>query len=116
MIEMPSALFTFGEILNHSDFVSIGTNDLIQYTMAADRQLLSVASYYERGHLVIIPQLNTVIQKANEAGIEVNVCGELAGNTRFTENLLDAGLRYFSVAPILIPLLKNRIHSIITGK
>lgn len=115
LIELPSALMTFDDILHHSDFISIGTNDLIQYTMASDRQLAGVSSYYERGHSVILPQLKVILQKAKEAGIGINICGELAGNTRFTKYLLDSGLRSFSVAPSLIPVLKKKIYSIISG-
>jgi phosphotransferase system enzyme I (PtsI) len=116
MIELPSALMTFDEILHQSDFISLGTNDLIQYTMAADRQLTGVFTYFERGHSVILPQLKSMFRKAKEASIGLNVCGELAGNTRFTKDLLDAGLRRFSVAPFLIPVLKNKIHSLLSGK
>ncbi|MBN2443024.1 MAG: phosphoenolpyruvate--protein phosphotransferase [Spirochaetales bacterium] len=116
LIELPSAYFAVREIADHSDFLSIGTNNLIQYTMAADRQLLGVSSYYERGNLLIISLIKTLVDEAKETHTPVDICGELAGNTRFTEYLLNAGLRRFSVAPFLIPQVKNKIYSIITAK
>ncbi|MBN2536340.1 MAG: phosphoenolpyruvate--protein phosphotransferase [Spirochaetales bacterium] len=116
MIELPSALMTFNEILQQSDFISLGTNDLIQYTMAADRQLIEVSTYFERGYSIILPHLKDIFRKAKEADTGINLSGELAGNTRFTGELLDAGLRNFSVAPFFIPMLKDKIHSILSNR
>jgi phosphoenolpyruvate-protein phosphotransferase (PTS system enzyme I) len=116
LIELPSALMTFEEICEQSDFICLGTNDLIQYTMAADRQLAGVSPYFERGNSVILPQLKPVISKAKKASVPFAVCGELAGNIRFIKNLLDAGLRSFSVAPYLVPAVKNKIYSHISDK
>jgi phosphoenolpyruvate-protein phosphotransferase (PTS system enzyme I) len=110
MIEVPSAVFLLDRILKDVDFISIGSNDLVQYTMVADREDLQVSKYFKKGNDVIITIIKTVIQKAKEAGIECGLCGELAGNTYYTDKLLKAGLRNFSVSPYLIPALRKKIY------
>lgn len=110
MIETPAALFAIDEILRFSDFLSLGTNDLVQYVMAAGREKPNVADYYEAGNCLILDALKTVIAKAEEQGKECNLCGELGSNLKFTEDLLRLGLRNFSVQPALIPSVKNKIY------
>lgn len=96
MIEVPSAAFAIKSILNLVDFISIGTNDLIQYLLAIDRNDESVAYLYDPLHPAILKLLSHVIRSCNRSGIPVSVCGELAGDTRFSRLLLGMGLRKFS--------------------
>ena len=93
MIETPAAVLEIDEILKKSDFLSIGTNDLIQYTMAADRENAAVAGYYRVGALLILKWIQTIVRKSDAAGAECELCGELAGSLDFTDELLKRGLR-----------------------
>ena len=104
---------TIDELLELSDFISIGTNDLIQYVMAASREKISVSDYYDAGNHLILNAVKTVICKAEELNKECSICGELAGNLNFTEALLNIKLRNFSVQPSLIPNVKNKIFHIL---
>lgn len=110
MIETPSAVITLNDIMAHSDFLSIGTNDLIQYVMAADRERLSVSEYYERGNELVLEMIGNILNAADEQNMGCSVCGELAGDERFTQKLIGLGLRHFSVLPPLIPKIKNKIY------
>ena len=96
MIETPASLMCIDELLEQCDFISFGTNDLVQYVMAAGREKLDVSDYYEAGNQLILPALKTVVQKAKDHGKECCICGELAGNQNFTEELLNIGIRNFS--------------------
>ncbi len=109
MIETPSALMLFDELLELSDFFNIGTNDMVQYVMAAGREDIDVVDYYKAGNPIILKALKEVIRKSEERGKEISICGELAGNLDFTKALLDIGLRNFSVQPAFIPYVKNKI-------
>jgi phosphotransferase system enzyme I (PtsI) len=109
MIETPAALMVIDELLGHSDFLSIGTNDLVQYIMAAGREKIEVSEYYEACNHLVVNALKDVIRKAHALGKECSICGELAGNLKFTKLFLDIGLRNFSVQPVLIPYVKNKI-------
>lgn len=113
MIETPAALMSIDELLEYCDFLSFGTNDLIQYIMVAGREKLEVADYYEAGNQLILPALKIAIQKTKDCGKECCLCGELAGNLKFTEDLLNIGIRNFSVQPALIPGVKNKICSLL---
>ncbi len=113
MIETPAAVFAIDEILKLSDFLSLGTNDLVQYVMAAGREKPDVAEYYEAGNSLILDVLKTVNTKAEAQDKECTLCGELAGNLKFTEILLNLGLKSFSVQPALIPIMKNKIDRIL---
>ncbi|MBU4252308.1 MAG: phosphoenolpyruvate--protein phosphotransferase, partial [Candidatus Omnitrophica bacterium] len=93
----------------HSDFLSIGTNDLVQYIMAAGREKIEFSEYYKAGNLLVVNALKDVIRKTKEAGKECSVCGELAGNLKFTKLFLDIGLRNFSVSSTLVPYVKYKI-------
>jgi phosphoenolpyruvate-protein phosphotransferase len=112
MVETPSAVFAIDELVGHTDFVSIGSNDLIQYMVAADREKVNVASYYDRGRTLVLKAIGSVIDASLRAGVECTLCGELAGDLKFTERLLKMGLRSFSVLPTAIPLLKQKIVSL----
>lgn len=109
MIETPSAVLALEELIRASDFLSIGTNDLLQYTMAADREQTNVAAYYEAGNRLILKWLKEIAKKAAGSGIDCELCGELAGNLEFTEELVNCGIEHYSVIPHLIPRLKNKL-------
>ncbi|MCM8776486.1 MAG: phosphoenolpyruvate--protein phosphotransferase [Candidatus Omnitrophica bacterium] len=109
MVETPAAVVSIKEIVECSDFISIGTNDLIQYTMAADREKVSVSKYYEMGHQLIIPWLDEIRKVAESNGLDCSICGEMAGDPSYTMQLLELGFRHFSVAPQLIPRIKYDI-------
>ncbi|MBD3321742.1 MAG: hypothetical protein GF350_11660, partial [Chitinivibrionales bacterium] len=113
MIETPSAIMDIDNIIANSDFLSIGTNDLIQYAVAADREKLSCSEYYEAGAELIIKSLGTVIQKSRTAGIDCVICGEMAADTEYTKALLDSGFRQFSVAPARINKLRKALADIL---
>ncbi len=112
MIETPAALLTHEEIIKNSDFVSLGTNDLVQYTMAADREHADMFHYYQQGVRLIMPFLKPVIHRCAAVGKECVLCGELASDSDHTEALLRMGLRNFSVDPHAIPYLKQSMLSL----
>lgn len=116
IIETPAALMMIDEILDHSDFLSIGTNDLVQYIMAASREKIEVSEYYEAGNHLVVSVLKDVIRKAHELGKECSICGELAGNLKFIKLLFDIGLRNFSVQPTFIPYIKYKIIRLTRNK
>ena len=109
MIEVPAAALSLAQFLRHFDFVSIGTNDLIQYTLAIDRADDAVSHLYDPWHPAVIGLIANVIACANATGKGVSVCGEMAGDAAFTELLLAMGLRSFSMHPAQIPSIKQRI-------
>ncbi len=102
MIEVPAAALSSPRFLRHFDFVSIGTNDLIQYTLAIDRADDAVSHLYDPWHPAVLGLLTSTIECANAAGKAVSVCGEMAGDPAFTELLLAMGLRSFSMHPAQI--------------
>ena len=97
MIEIPSAALTVSSLLKYLDFVSIGTNDLIQYTLSVDRGDDAVAYLYQPAHPAVLKLLAHIIRTANRMGKPVSVCGEMAGDPRYTRLLLGLGLRRFSM-------------------
>ena len=99
MIEVPAAALAIHELGRHLDFLSIGTNDLIQYALATDRVDESVAHLYEPDHPGIVQLLRQIFRAAQEIEIPLAVCGELAGDRRYTRLLLALGLREFSMQP-----------------
>ncbi len=109
MIEVPAAALVLPSLLRLFDFVSLGTNDLIQYTLAIDRGDESVAHLYDPWHPAVLKLIEGVIREARAAGKEVSVCGEMAGDTAFTEVLLGMGLRNFSMHPSQIASVKQII-------
>jgi phosphotransferase system enzyme I (PtsI) len=116
MIEVPAAALTMPMLLRHFDFVSIGTNDLIQYTLAIDRADEAVAHLYDPWHPALIRLIADVITAANAAGKSVSVCGEMAGDMAFTELLLAMGLRSLSMHPSQISSVKQRILRVDAGR
>jgi phosphotransferase system enzyme I (PtsI) len=109
MIEVPAAAVLIDRFLRHFDFVSVGTNDLIQYTLAIDRADEAVAHLYDPWHPAVLQLLHQTIRRANEMGRGVSVCGEMAGDAAFTELLLAMGLRSFSMHPARIASIKQRV-------
>lgn len=109
MVEIPATALILERMLPHVDFVSIGTNDLIQYTLAIDRADESVAHLYDPWHPAVLHLIGRVIQQARAAGKSVSVCGEMAGDLSFTELLVGLGLRSFSMNPPQITRVKQRI-------
>ncbi|MGM9487114.1 phosphoenolpyruvate--protein phosphotransferase [Ideonella sp. YS5] len=109
MIEVPAAALMMPTLVRHFDFVSIGTNDLIQYTLAIDRADESVAHLYDPWHPAVLQLVERTIACANEAGKGVSVCGEMAGDPAFTELLLAMGLRSFSMHPAQVASIKQRV-------
>lgn len=97
MIEIPSAALTVSSLLKHLDFISIGTNDLIQYTLSVDRSDDSVSHLYQPAHPAVIKLLSHIIRTANRVGKDVSLCGEMAGDSVYTRLLLGLGLRCFSM-------------------
>ena len=109
MIEVPAAALMLPKFLRHFDFVSLGTNDLIQYTLAIDRADEAVAHLYDPWHPAVLQLIALTIRQARAAGKGVSVCGEMAGDPAFTELLLALGLRSFSMHPSQLSAVKQRI-------
>jgi len=97
MIEVPSAALSAHTFAEKLDFLSIGTNDLIQYTLALDRIDDEVSHLYNPVHPSVLKLIDIILQAGTNAGIQVSMCGEMAGDTKYTRLLLGMGLNYFSV-------------------
>ena len=109
MIEIPAAALTLPLFIKRLDFLSIGTNDLIQYTLAIDRVDHEVAHLYNPLHPAVLYLLSTTIAAGARAGIPVAVCGETAGDVKLTRLLLGMGLREFSMHPAQLLAVKQEI-------
>ena len=109
MIEIPAAALNVDLFLRHFDFVSIGTNDLIQYTLAIDRADEAVSHLYDPWHPAVLHLIHRTIERAQAAGRGVSVCGEMAGDPVFTDVLLAMGLRSFSMHPSQVASIKQRV-------
>ncbi len=109
MIEVPAAALMVRRLLDAFDFVSIGTNDLIQYTLAIDRTDEAVAHLYDPLHPAVLQLIAHVITTANEVGKHVSVCGEMAGDLALTRLLLGLGLRSFSMHPTRLLAVKQEV-------
>ena len=112
MVEIPSAALAIHSILNEVDFISVGTNDLIQYTLAVDRSNAQVSELYEPLHPAVLYLLKFIADAANGAGKEISICGEMAGDVRYSRLLLGLGYTYLSMSSFFIPQVKRAIRSI----
>lgn len=116
MIEIPAAALALGPFIKRLQFLSIGTNDLIQYLLAIDRTDEAVAHLYDPLHPAVLRLLAQVIQAARKADMQVAICGELAGDPRMTRLLLGMGLRQFSMHPTQLLEVKQQIVMADTGQ
>ena len=116
MIEIPAAALSLRTFLRYFDFLSIGTNDLIQYTLAIDRADESVAHLYDPCHPAVLRLVADTIAECRRQGKPVSVCGEMAGDTQFTRLLLGLGLRMFSMHPAQILAVKQEVLRADTGR
>ncbi|WP_068466823.1 phosphoenolpyruvate--protein phosphotransferase [Candidatus Protochlamydia phocaeensis] len=111
MVEVPSAALIADHFAKECDFLSIGTNDLVQYSLAIDRSDQLLSEYYEPTDPSIVRLIKLITTEANKARIPVSVCGEIASDPRFIPLLLGLGVQELSVAPRYLPLIKNAIRS-----
>jgi phosphotransferase system enzyme I (PtsI) len=111
MVETPSAAFIADLLADECDFLSIGTNDLIQYALAADREDEHVGYLYHPLHPAILRALKQIVEGAGRANKPVAMCGDMAGDPLLAWMLIGLGLRHLSMAPRQIPVLKSIVHS-----
>jgi phosphotransferase system enzyme I (PtsI) len=112
MVEVPSAVYLADRFLREVDFLSIGTNDLIQYILAVDRSNRKVASLYEPLHPAVLAALASTIEAGKREGKRVGMCGEMAGDPLSAVLLLGMGLEEFSMGALYVPVIKKTIRSI----
>ena len=112
MIETPAAALAIDRIIDLVDFISIGTNDLIQYTMAASRENPKVANLFFKGFDYILPLIKMVTSSCNRTGKECCVCGEVADEKRYLKRMIECGVTHFSVTGRRIPELKNYVRNL----
>lgn len=112
MVEVPSTALITDLFAKEVDFVSIGTNDLIQYTLAVDRMNEQISHLYTPFHPAVLRLIKMVIEQARKGGIEVSMCGEMAGDPRFTPLLIGLGLESFSMSPSALLAVKKQIRTL----
>jgi phosphotransferase system enzyme I (PtsP) len=109
MIEVPSLLAIIDDLAVAADFLSIGTNDFVQYMLAADRSNNTVAEYYQPWHPAVLRGLAKIAATAQQVGKEVSICGELAHEIDYIPFLLGIGIRVFSVYPKFLPSIQKEV-------
>ncbi len=107
MVEVPAAVMMIDHFVEEVDFLSIGTNDLVQYTLAVDRSNKDVVGLYNSSDPAVLKLISMAIQAAKRKGIPCNMCGQMSGNPIYTMLLLGLGLRQFSVTPSAAPEIKH---------
>jgi phosphotransferase system enzyme I (PtsI) len=112
MVEVPAAALAIETLAGDAEFFSIGTNDLIQFTLAVDRGNENVAALYSPAHVAVLKLLKMVLDGTASTGTPVTMCGEMSGDVLFTTLLLGLGLRSFSVTPVLIPDVKSIVRQV----
>jgi phosphotransferase system enzyme I (PtsI) len=116
MIEVPAAALALGDFGRHLDFISVGTNDLLQYALAADRVDEQVAHLYELQHPGVLRLMQHIFREAGRMKLPASVCGEAAGDRRYTRLLLALGLRDFSMGPGKLLEVKQVIRNTDIGR
>ena len=112
MVEVPSAVVMIDQFVDEVDFLSIGTNDLIQYTLAVDRSNKDVAGLYNAADPAILRLIDMVVRAGVQKSLPVNLCGQMSGSPVYTMLLLGMGLRHMSVRPSVIPEIKKVCRSV----
>jgi phosphotransferase system enzyme I (PtsI) len=112
MVEVPAAALRAEEFAREVDFFSIGTNDLIQYTLAADRSDPAVAKYYNSADPAILRLIRMVVSAAADARIPVTVCGQMSSDIIYVPLLIGLGLRHLSVTPQAVPVIKDVVRNL----
>jgi phosphotransferase system enzyme I (PtsI) len=112
MVEVPAAVMMIDHFVEEVDFLSIGTNDLIQYTLAVDRSNKDVVGLYNASDPAVLKLIAMTVEPARRKGIPVNLCGQMSGSSTYTMLLLGLGLRQLSVPPSAIPEIKKICRSV----
>ena len=112
MIEVPAAVIVLESLLKEAEFASVGTNDLVQYVLAADRNNDQLADYYDPLHPAVIHTLATIALTANRVSKDLSVCGEIAGDPLYVPLLIGLGYRTLSASPGAIPFVKDCIRHV----
>ena len=112
MVEVPATVITLERYIDEIDFISIGTNDLIQYALAVDRSNTEVASLYRASDPSVLRLIEMSVQAAKQGSVSASLCGQMSGNPKYTMLLLGLGLRTFSVPPVAVPEIKRVCRSV----
>jgi phosphoenolpyruvate-protein phosphotransferase (PTS system enzyme I) len=107
MVETPASVMMIDHFVEEVDFLSIGTNDLVQYTLAVDRSNKDVVALYNPADPAVLKLIQMSIVAADRKGVPISMCGQMSGSPLYTMLLLGMGLRQFSVAPSAIPEVKS---------
>jgi phosphotransferase system enzyme I (PtsI) len=116
MVEIPSAAYSLDLIAEHCQFVSIGTNDLIQYLLACDRVNDRIAYLYEPTHPAVLRTLKTIMDSASRTNLEVSICGEMASDGLYLPLILGMGLKRLSIHPKSIAEIKHLVRQVSIGE